>query len=296
MPATSGRIVISWGGKMPFASIGGFGILRGRLAKQFCRKDAAMVRYSVLIPQRDRADEVRRQLPQLSAVLERFDPSHELIVIDDGSSASNLRLLEKLRAEHSPLRLLRLDSPSGTSVALTAGIAAARGESVIAIEAGETYSAEQVPWLVSWLNRADLVVGRRRRTGMAKLWQRFSRIPRWLLLGLESHDPDCLFWAARREVVADLRLSPGMCRYLPALVSRRGYRVCDAYVEHNGPIHWLQDVRPNLGDLLAAWWMCRRWREPAAHEIYRMNDQPALRLLWREEAEQLSTQVSENAA
>lgn len=255
-----------------------------------------MVRYSVIIPQRDRADEVRRQLPQLSAVLGRFDPSHELVVVDDASSLSNLRLLEKLRAEYAPFRLLRLDSPSGTSVALTAGIAAARGEYLIAIDAGERYSAEQIPWLVGWLNRADLVVGRRRRIGAAKLWQRFSRIPRWLLLGLESHDPDCLFWAARREVVADLRLSPGLCRYLPALVSRRGFRVCDAYVEHNGPIQRLQDVSPNFGDLLAAWWMCRRWREPAAHEVFRVNDQPALRLHWREEAEQLVAPISENAA
>jgi dolichol-phosphate mannosyltransferase len=255
-----------------------------------------MVRYSVLIPQRDRADEVRRQLPLVSAVLERLDPAHEIIVVDDGSSSSTLRLLEKLRNDHPSVRLLRLDSPSGTSVALTAGVAAARGETVIAIEAGETYSADQIPWMVTWLCRADLVVGRRRRAGTAKLWQRFSRIPRWLLLGLESHDPDCLFWAARREVVANLPLSPGMCRYLPALVSRRGYRVCDAYVEHQGPIHWLQDVRPNLGDLLAAWWMCRRWREPTAQEIYRASDQPALRLLWREEAEQMNASVSENAA
>lgn len=255
-----------------------------------------MLRYSILMPQRDRADEVRRQLPSLVAALEGMDSSHEILVIDDGSSTANLRLLEKLRGQCAALRLLRLDAPGGTSVALTAGIAAARGQTIVAIEAGETYAAEQIPWLVSWLNRADFVAGRRRRTGIGKLWQRFSRIPRWLLLGLESHDPDCLFWAARREVVAQLQLSPGMCRYLPALVSRRGYRVCDAYVEHYGPIRWLQDVRPNAGDLLAAWWICHRWREPAAREIYRVHDQPALRLHWREDAAQFEARESKDAA
>jgi dolichol-phosphate mannosyltransferase len=254
-----------------------------------------MLQYSILIPQRDRADDVRRQLASLSSVLERFDPSHEIIVVDDGSSSSNLRLLEKLRGEYPSLRLLQLDSPSGASVALTAGIAAARGETIVAVEAGESYSATQIPWLVSWLCRADFVAGRRRRTGMAKFWQRFTRIPRWLLLGLEFHDPDCLFWAARREVVANLRLPPGMCRYLPAMVSHRGYRVCDAYVEHHGPRHWLQDVRPNPGDLLAAWWMCRRWQEPTAHEVYRSVDAPALRLLWREDSEQISA-ATDNVA
>jgi hypothetical protein len=177
-----------------------------------------------------------------------------------------------------------------------AGIAAARGETIVAIEAGDAYSMEQIPWLVGWLNRADFVAGRRRRTGIAKLWQRCSRIPRWLLLGLESHDPDCLFWAARREVINQLPLSPGMCRYLPALVSRRGYRVCDAYVEHRGPVRRLQDVRPNAADLLAAWWMCHRWREPAAREIYRFAEAPNLKLHWREDAAQIGNIPAKDAA
>jgi dolichol-phosphate mannosyltransferase len=306
--------------KMPFASTGGFGILRGPqyqpdaqarersgktvypTAPSLARRVSVnrpfaipMIRYSILIPERERADDVRRQLPALTAALDRMESPHEIIVVDDASTTANLRLLEKLRGECPSLRVLRLDSPGGTSVALTAGIAAARGETVIVIEAGETYSAEQVPWLVSWLSRADFVAGRRRQTGLAKLLQRFARIPRWLLLGLESHDPDCLFWAARREVVANLRLTPGMCRYLPAIVSRRGYRVCDAYVEHQGELHRLQDVRPNPADLLAAWWMCRRWREPVAHEAFR-TDQPALRVLWREDAEQIKPTITENAA
>ncbi|MCC7084890.1 MAG: glycosyltransferase [Pirellulales bacterium] len=253
-----------------------------------------MVHLSILIPQCERADDVRRQLPSLVAALDGMDSSYEIIAIDDGSSPSNLRLLEKLRAGYSVLRVVRLNSSCGASVSLTAGIAAARGEVVIAMEPGESYPAEQIPWLVSWLSRADFVAGRRRQRGVAKLWQRIARIPRWFLLGLESHDPDCLFWAARREVVADLRLSPSMCRYLPALASRRGYRVCDAYVEHRGPRRRLQDVRPNPVDLLAAWWMCRRWCEPMAHELDR-GDQPALRLLWREEGEQLNSLQSGNA-
>src|SRR5437868_14043031 len=105
-------------------------------------------------------------------------------------------------------------------------------------------------------------MGRRKSTGFRKLYERVARIPRWLLLGLESHDPDCLLWAARREAVADISLMAGMARYLPAIVANRGYRVCEAYIEHTGPRQLLQDVAPNPGDLLAAWWHCRRWRDP----------------------------------
>jgi len=239
-----------------------------------------MIQYSVLIPQRDRGDDVRRQLPELAAALKPFGQPFEMIVVDDGSQPATLRLLDKLATDSHSLRLLRLDEPSGASVALAAGIEAARGEVLIAIEPGAGYPAEQIPRLIQWLPRADLVVGRRRRFGVPKLRERIARIPRWLLLGLEAHDPDCLFWAARREVFQHVALAAGMARYLPALVARQGFRVCETYVEHQGPSRSLQDVRPNPGDLLAAWWSCRRWRNRQAYELAPGADsQPALRLV-----------------
>ena len=239
-----------------------------------------MLQFSVLIPQRDRGDEVRRQLPELAAALEPCGQPYEVVVVDDASQPSTLRLLDKLAKDFPALRLLRLDEPSGVSVALSAGIQAARGDVLVAIEPGICYPAEQIPSLIDWLCRADMVVGRRRRFGMPKLRERIGRIPRWLLLGLEAHDPDCLFWAARREVFQNVTLSAGMVRYLPALVARQGFRICETYVDYHGPVRPLQDVRPNPGDLLAAWWSCRRWRNQQAYELAPATSaQPPLRLV-----------------
>lgn len=253
-----------------------------------------MIRYSVIIPQRDRGDEVRRQLPALSSALAQLGEPYEILVIDDGSAPETLRLLNKLLDECHALRVLRLNQPSGASVAISAGLRAARGEVLIATEPGECYPAEQIPEMVAWLRRADLVVGRRRRDGLAKLRERFARLPRWLILGLESHDPDCLFWVARREVLADVTLGAGMVRYLPALVARRGYRVCETYVEHEGDKQRLQDVPPNLGDLLAAWWHCRRWRDQSTYELGSGGiGQPALRVVGEEDVQGSGFRVQE---
>ena len=180
-----------------------------------------MIYHSVIIPQRDRADDVRRQLPALTSTLESLVQSYEIIVVDDGSAPASLRLLDKLLGQCHALRLLRLDAPSGTSVALSAGIQAARGDVLIATEPGDYYPAAQIPSLLNWLDRADLVVGRRRRFGLSKLKERVARIPRGLLLGLDAHDPECLFWAARREALAEMNLQPGMARYLSALVAQQ---------------------------------------------------------------------------
>jgi glycosyltransferase involved in cell wall biosynthesis len=227
-----------------------------------------MIGYSVIIPQRDRVDELRRQLPALCDFMSHLDQPAEVVVIDDGSAPATQRLLDKLLFQFPAVRLLRLDASCGTSVALSAGIAAARGEVLIATEAGDRYSIEEMPKLLGWLARADLVVGRRSQQGFAKFWHRVSRLPRWLLLGLESHDPDCLYWAARREVFAGISLTPGMHRYLPALAAHRGFRVCEMYVADRGGHRGADDVRPNPADLMAAWWLCRRWREANAYEVF----------------------------
>ncbi|HZZ30129.1 MAG TPA: glycosyltransferase family 2 protein [Pirellulales bacterium] len=226
-----------------------------------------MVRYSVIIPQHDRADEVRRQLPALAAVLDQLGQTYEMIVVDDGSAGPMLRLLEKLLTEYRSLRLLCVEPFCGLSVALDAGIRAARGEVLIALEPGLGYPPDQIPVLLSWLRRGDFVAGRRRKFGAAKLWHRISRIPRWALLGLDGHDPDCLFWAARREVFGELVLTAGTARYLPALVRQRGFRICEMYVEQQQRALPLQETQAHLGDLLAVWWHCRRWRNATVREL-----------------------------
>ena len=90
---------------------------------------------------------------------------------------------------------------------------------------------------------------------------------RWLLLGIEVRHPDCLFWAARREAVAEIHLARGMRRYLPWMVARRGFRVGDIYVRENAGGVRLHDPPANPFDLLTAWWTCRRWRNDSAHEV-----------------------------
>ncbi len=228
-----------------------------------------MVHYSVIIPQRDCGEAVRRQLPRLRAELDRLRLPFEILCVDDGSTAATLETLAALQRAEGAMRVLTLDQPSGTSTALSAGIAAARGDIVIAIEPGNHYSPEQIPHLIAGLSRLDLVVGRLRLGAWRKFWHRLGRLPRWLLLGIEVRHPECLFWAARREAVADIPLARGMRRYLPWLVARRGFRVGDMYVRESAERTTLHDPPANPLDLLNAWWTCRRWRNDTAHEIGR---------------------------
>ena len=115
----------------------------------------------------------------------------------------------------------RLAAPAGASVALSAGIAAARGEIVLAIEAGEQHAAEHIPQLLYQLSRSDLVYVRPRLGGWRKFRHRLARIPRAPVFGLEVRQPERLFWAALCGAIAGISLGRGMLRYLPWLVVRR---------------------------------------------------------------------------
>lgn len=228
-----------------------------------------MIHLSILIPQRDAAHEVERLVPLLERTLKGRERPYEIVCIDDGSEISALRALDRLRRQTAALRLLRLDRSSGLSAALTAGIAAARGELVATIEASGQYLPEQIPWLLERLARADLVFGRRQVIRPMKLLRGALQLPRRLLLGVEARDPDCLFWAARREAIAGLELSPGMHRFLGSLVTTRGFRVAEIHIDHypeRASQGW-HDASPSPGNLLAAWWQRRHWRPYAVEEI-----------------------------
>lgn len=225
------------------------------------------MRYSVLIPHRNLAPALQGQLGQLCRVLRQLAGEHELICIDDSSTPEQFAAVQDLLPAHPALRLLRLDHPQGTSAALTAGLEAARGEVIVAVSAGCEYRADQIPQLLENLARADVVFGRRGRGPLAKMVHRVARIPRWFLLGLDVRDPDCLFWAARREAVVGLQLGRGMCRFLAPLVVMRGFRVTEVAVESQGRRQSAGDGRRSLGNLLAVWWLRHHCPQQRAREV-----------------------------
>jgi len=220
-----------------------------------------MARITVLIPQRDAGEAVVTQLPRIYAALEAICLDHEVIVIDDASEPQSLGLLKDVVRSQQRLRLIQLAPACGLSAALTVGLATAQGDYVVTLPAGDPCCPELIEELLDALVRADLVVGRPARLGLRKTLHRLARIPRWLLLGLEVRDPECLVWAARREAIAGLQLPRGMYRYLATLVAARGYRVGEVTVPTDGRSIALTDGIANPLDLLTAWWFKRRWKQ-----------------------------------
>jgi glycosyltransferase involved in cell wall biosynthesis len=100
---------------------------------------------------------------ELAAALGRL-PAHrfEIVCVDDGSSDGTLAELIALAGRDARVRVLELSRNFGKEAALTAGIDAARGDAVIALDADLQDPPELIARLIDgWTGGADVVVARR---------------------------------------------------------------------------------------------------------------------------------------
>jgi hypothetical protein len=227
-----------------------------------------MVHYSVLITQRDALGAVGRQLPLLCQMLQDLILPYEIICIDDASEAPSAARLARFLREFPPLRVLRFDSPRGTSAALSAGIAASRGDLVIALDANTRVAAGTLGQLISRLSQHDLVFADSERSRAAELCEPLSRFPRLLAAHPELHAREGFFWAARREAVSSLALAPGAFRVLPGLLAARGFRVCRLTLAA-GLAPQGSRYAPGTLERLAIRWLSRRFEPHLAGELRR---------------------------
>lgn len=218
-----------------------------------------MIRYSVLLPRLNAGHQLACQLPELCRVLDLLVLPYEVICIDPVSPGVRAAI-GPLLGQYPSLRVLTLDHPRGLEAALTAGIAAARGELVIAMGPGAQYPVHQIPNLIAELSRADIVFARQHLVGWAHAWQKLSGLAGRCLFGLEVRNTDSLFWAARREAIAGLSLPPGNARTLPWLVAMRGFRIGEISVQLPSSRPPADHAWPHPGDLSAAWSFRRRDR------------------------------------
>jgi polyisoprenyl-phosphate glycosyltransferase len=94
----------------------------------------------------------------------------EIIYVDDGSSDGTPAILQQLRAGDPSVCVLRFSRNFGKEAALTAGLEAAGGACVVAIDADLQHPPEYIPaMLQAWRDGAD-VVNMRRRSRDTETW------------------------------------------------------------------------------------------------------------------------------
>jgi len=198
------------------------------------RRRAAVARrpggvLSIVVPCHNEESVVEATHERLVAALADTGMELEIIYVDDGSRDATLDRLERIAARDTRAVVVELSRNFGQQAAMSAGLATARGDAVVIMDADLQDPPEVVPEMVrAWRDGVDVAYGRRRsREGetwfklvTASLFHRlFARlVPH--PIPVDTGD----FKLVDRAVVDAVNGLPEKRRYLRGLVPWAGFR------------------------------------------------------------------------
>lgn len=184
---------------------------------------------SIVVPCHNEEAVIESTHARLVAALPAAGMDFEIVYIDDGSRDGTLRRLEAIAARDERAQVLELSRNFGQQAAMSAGLAHARGDAVVIIDADLQDPPEVIPDMVGrWREGVDVAYGRRRsREGetafklvTASLFHRFFASLMPYKVPVDTGD----FKLLDRAVVDAVCRLPEKRRYLRSLVPWAGFR------------------------------------------------------------------------
>jgi len=192
---------------------------------------------SVVIPVYNEEESLLPLWTELRPVLEGLGIAFEVVFVDDGSQDASAEIIRQLREGDARVRLVRLKANAGETAATDAGFKAARGRTVVTMDADLQNDPADIPRLLARLDQWDAVCGWRvsRGDGDSLVRRVSSRVGNGVRNWVSDEtvqDSGCTFRAFRRECLRGLTLYRGFHRFIPTLLRLRGYRVMEMPVAH----------------------------------------------------------------
>jgi glycosyltransferase involved in cell wall biosynthesis len=119
---------------------------------------------TLVIPAYNEAERLSRTMPLLRATFGDA-PNVEVLIVDDGSSDGTADVVTTHIRGWSQARLVRLPWNQGKGAAIKAGVAAARGERIVFMDADLSADLADLPHLVAALDDAEVALGSRAIAG-----------------------------------------------------------------------------------------------------------------------------------
>jgi glycosyltransferase involved in cell wall biosynthesis len=172
-------------------------------------KLASSVDISAVLPAFNEEANLEQSVGRMAGALAEQARAFEVIVVDDGSRDGTAVVLERLKAIHPSLRVVRHAVNRGYGAALRSGFTAARYPWVFLMDADNQFDPADVAGLLAHAADADIVAGYRkqRRDPLPRrlnAWAFFTLVT--ILFGRLARDVNCAFKLMRRDLLARMEL------------------------------------------------------------------------------------------
>ena len=192
---------------------------------------------SIVIPVYNENENISLLYSELKKVLSELKKSYELIFVDDGSSDGSFEALKRIHRNDKNVKIIKFRRNFGQTAAISAGFENASGEIVITMDADLQNDPKDIPRLLEKINEGyDIVSGWRKGRKdpllMKKIPSKISNFLTRKLTGVEIHDSGCTLKAYKKLALKNIELYGEMHRFIPAILSWKGFRVSEIPVSH----------------------------------------------------------------
>jgi dolichol-phosphate mannosyltransferase len=131
---------------------------------------------SIVVPVYNEEDVLPLLAQRLRPVADGLDTAYEVVAVDDGSTDATAVVLQRIRREWPELRVVRLRANAGHQAAISAGLACARGDYVVTLDADLQDPPEVIPEMLAAAReqRVDVVYGVRSDRSADTTFKRLS--------------------------------------------------------------------------------------------------------------------------
>jgi undecaprenyl-phosphate 4-deoxy-4-formamido-L-arabinose transferase len=198
---------------------------------------AAIPKLSVVIPVYNEEAVLPTLFARLYPALDALGMAYEIVFVNDGSkdrSAALLRQQFNLRPRHT--RVVLFHANFGQHSAVMAGLAYARGDYVVTLDADLQNPPEEIGKLVGMLDQGYDYVGTVRQQRQDSWWRRgfsksINKLREWIT-PVRITDQGCMMRGYARSVVSALNQTREVNTFIPALASLYAMRPIEVPIAH----------------------------------------------------------------
>lgn len=192
---------------------------------------------SVVIPLLNEDESLPELCTWIAKVMDENSYIYEVLFIDDGSTDTSWKVIEKLANDNPNVRGIKFRRNYGKSAALNVGFKETQGDIVITMDADLQDSPDEIPDLKAKIDEGfDLISGWKQKrydpitkTVPTKLFNWATR----KMSGIHLNDFNCGLKAYKSDVVKAIEVHGEMHRYIPVIAKNAGFKkIGEQVVQH----------------------------------------------------------------